>query len=535
MQLPESAAAVPVLTPQALGIAGFDAFRAVQVETLERIAESEARVILVQAPTGSGKSLIARAAGAVLEMPATYCSTTKQLQAQFCRDFPDAVELRGRSNYPTARGAFPVVTCEDCDWRKGRGCTWCGSREHCPYAIQKEKALQAPFAVLNTAYLLAEANHGGSFSGEERLLVIDEADTLESQLLETVCVRVSEYQQRRLGLPTPALTARPEDEDWSEWAARAAEAAGLEARHREREAESLREQGGDEYARAQRIARSWRSLATNLGRLADDLEEDRASWVRVDDERGLSFKPIFIRRHARRLLWRHAERFVLMSATIVDPQQFARDLGLQDDEWEWLELPSSFPKENRPVYYRPAGSMALRHRQASLPRLIAEMDAILDGCPGRALVHTHTYSLARQVIAGSRHRGRMLTYGAAGERERVLNAFTGPEGRDAVLVAPSMARGVDLPDDLCRCVIVLVVPKPYFGDARVRARLRAPDGQRWSAVQQIRELCQMTGRGVRHADDRCDTFILDEEFGRLWRSPSARRLFPAWWREAVVA
>ena len=102
MQLPEPASAPPILTPQALGIAGFDAFRAVQVETLARIAESEARVILVQAPTGSGKSLIARAAGAVLETPATYCSTTKQLQAQFCRDFQDAVELRGRSNYPTA-------------------------------------------------------------------------------------------------------------------------------------------------------------------------------------------------------------------------------------------------------------------------------------------------------------------------------------------------------------------------------------------------------------------------------------------------
>jgi Rad3-related DNA helicase len=117
----------------------------------------------------------------------------------------------------------------------------------------------------------------------------------------------------------------------------------------------------------------------------------------------------------------------------------------------------------------------------------------------------------------------------------VLSAFTGSEGRDAVLVAPSMARGVDLPDDLCRCVIVLVVPKPYFGDARVRARLRAMDGQRWSAVQQIRELCQMTGRGVRHPEDRCDAYILDEEFGRLWRSPYARRLFPAWWRETVVA
>ena len=99
--------ATPVLTPAALGIAGFDAFRPAQIAALERIAASEARVVMLQAPTGSGKSLIARAAGTVLGMHATYCSTTKQLQAQFCRDFQDAIELRGRAIYRTETGPFP--------------------------------------------------------------------------------------------------------------------------------------------------------------------------------------------------------------------------------------------------------------------------------------------------------------------------------------------------------------------------------------------------------------------------------------------
>src|SRR5207247_2054500 len=44
----------PTLTPAALGIDGFDAFRPAQIEALERIRESEARVIFLQAPTGSG-------------------------------------------------------------------------------------------------------------------------------------------------------------------------------------------------------------------------------------------------------------------------------------------------------------------------------------------------------------------------------------------------------------------------------------------------------------------------------------------------
>jgi Rad3-related DNA helicase len=332
MTQPSTALPAAFPSPADLGIAGFDAFRPAQKEALERIRESTARVIMVQAPTGSGKSLIARAAGAVLGMQATYCSTTKQLQAQFCRDFPDAVELRGRANYPTERGVFPVVTCEDCDWKRSRGCSWCTSKESCPYAIRKAQALEAPCAVLNTAYFLAEANHGGSFSDEERLLVIDEADTLEAQLLDTVGVKVNEHHLQRMRLTVPRLTAHPEQEDWSGWAAGAAELTRREAGELERAADRLRSAGGDAYTAAQRRARGWRALATGMDRMAADLAEDVHSWVRVEDERGLCFKPIFVRRYGRLLLWRHAGRFILMSATIVAPDQFARDLGLQDDE-----------------------------------------------------------------------------------------------------------------------------------------------------------------------------------------------------------
>jgi sigma54-dependent transcription regulator len=77
------------LTPSSLGIAGFDAFRPAQVAALERIAASEARVVMVQAPTGSGKSLIARAAGAVLGMSATYCSTTSACCGAGCSPRPN--------------------------------------------------------------------------------------------------------------------------------------------------------------------------------------------------------------------------------------------------------------------------------------------------------------------------------------------------------------------------------------------------------------------------------------------------------------
>jgi Rad3-related DNA helicase len=101
-----------------------------------------------------------------------------------------------------------------------------------------------------------------------------------------------------------------------------------------------------------------------------------------------------------------------------------------------------------------------------------------------------------------------------------------------VLVAPSMDRGVDLADDLCRVVVIAKVPFPYLGDRQVSARLHSPGGQTWYNVQTIRSIVQMTGRATRHSSDRSTSYILDSQFERQvwWKG---RQLFPGWWTDAL--
>jgi Rad3-related DNA helicase len=100
-----------------------------------------------------------------------------------------------------------------------------------------------------------------------------------------------------------------------------------------------------------------------------------------------------------------------------------------------------------------------------------------------------------------------------------------------VLIGPSLKRGVDLPGDLCEAIVILVAPRPDWGDERVRARAKAAGGDAWYDAESVRQLCQMTGRGVRHEADRCETYILDAEFSSLL---SRRRdMFPRWWLDAV--
>jgi Rad3-related DNA helicase len=92
-------------------------------------------------------------------------------------------------------------------------------------------------------------------------------------------------------------------------------------------------------------------------------------------------------------------------------------------------------------------------------------------------------------------------------------------------------RGVDLPDEQCRVVIIAKVPYPYLGDRQVNARLHSKGGQVWYNVQTVRSIVQMTGRGVRHEDDWCVSYIIDSQFNNLWSR--GRGLFPLWWKEAM--
>ena len=100
-----------------------------------------------------------------------------------------------------------------------------------------------------------------------------------------------------------------------------------------------------------------------------------------------------------------------------------------------------------------------------------------------------------------------------------------------VMLSPSFDRGVDLPGDQCRFIIVCKMPYLNLGDKQVAARLKAPGGDQWYVFKAIQTLMQMSGRGVRSETDHCDTYILDAQFnGLLART---RQYVPKWWMDAI--
>lgn len=564
-------------------------WRLYQPESVEFIVDrflSGAKFVQAQASTGAGKSLLAECVRRMLATSMIYVVSTRQLQDQLVdvrRGFPYAATLMGRRNYPTLD--FPErfradakwgdrITTEDCNKSTNHSCERCseddfevpglkcefchlanGGWRNCPYEVAKMRALISELPVLNYKYWLTEINGPGRFS-ERPFVTLDEADLIENELLDMVELTFTPRQLERLRIGVPEFKTKPDS--WVEWVQQTALPAMIGACE---DINDLVDSLGRNPARTSSESLQVRRQARTLNRQKEKLElvaqeMPKGAWVYDYDStprgsqrysRGVngeevgrvSFKPLHVDQFGREYLWRHANQFLLMSATLISGDQMAADLGMDDwDPANFLDVPSTFPVENRLVNVFKVARMTKSREAESWPVMAAMVDHILSTyhLNDRVLVHTVSYRWADYLtdyLSQRQPAARLLRYRNADERIEVLDRFK--RVPRSVLIAPSMERGVSLEDDQCRAVIVTKVPAPYLGDKRVSGRLNEPnkraEGESWYATQTIRSLVQSTGRHVRSETDFGTSWILDGEFDRLYRSYEG--WFPVSWSDGL--
>lgn len=549
---------------------------------IEAALENGYKVVFVSAPTGSGKTLIAESVRKFRGVRGIYTCTTKTLQHQVLEEFQYAKVLKGRSNYPTldnpqltaldcTKEKKRIPACQNCPgWSSGSSwgihgtddepdeeggfhCNWCHPWNNCPYQVAKREAGLARLAVLNTAYFLAETNYvrNSLFRGRE-LVLIDEADLLEEELMRFIEVTITARDRKLLGVGLPEK--KSVHESWVDWIA-------LEVIPAIKKVLGTVDLSPDLFGnpKVEEVRRKKRliELLQKVRSLLEQVEDEdgnteytlNSNWVYTgyekdwrtgnyppDDKVSVTFKPVHVRDYAPGFLWSKAKQFVLLSATLISPAQMAYDLGLEDDEWTVVEVPSSFPILQRPIIPKSVVSVSRKTEEQAIPLLVEASSEILEEHPDdRILIHSVSYRLTKELYFGLRNAGfagRLVTYLSSQEREAALSRYL--SASNGVLIAPSFDRGVDLPADDCRVIVVAKVPYLSLGDKQVSARLYGTGraGRVWYAVQAIRTLCQMTGRGMRSAEDWCRTYVLDRQFADLYSQN--RKLFPGWWADAIV-
>ncbi len=547
--------------------AQYEEFREGQWDAIKEVMEhlaSGVKVIMLSAPTGSGKTIIAEATRRLKDWrpgQAIYMCSTKTLQDQVLSDFKDyARTIKGRANYETLVPDVMADTCTSspadgpvcnrCPGASGREhwatggvegrstehCHWCHPTSACPYREAKAEARFSPLPVLNVAYFLNEtSNEFKSVFHGRGLVIIDEADGLEGELMRHVEYVSTPGNRRWLGITS--LPKKTVKDDWKRWLN---EDVMPPLMRREARAKGVldRARGGSSGDIDPALIKNMNRINNQIDSVVNVLNQmgGEHEWVlsgykgKAMADAYLTFKPVRVAPMAHKALWNRGGQFILMSASFVSGEQTASDLGLADGEWAMVEMESTFPIERRPVFVEPVVEMTHKTKDTAWPLMIEAINEKIDAHPDvRILIHTKSYALTDAIFRASGN-SRLMTYRSSRERESALEKFK--RTPDAVMLAPSFERGVDLPHDLCRVIMVVKTPWPNRGDTQVQKRQRGRGGAQWYAVETIRSIIQMTGRGMRSAEDECVTYIMDRTFLGLWKE--WKRLFPAWWKDALV-
>src|SRR5262245_37638479 len=305
------------------------------------------RVLLIEAPPGVGKSHVATTL-ARWSGDAYLLTSQKLLQDQYEREFGAELALvKGRDNYVCERyhGA-PVPTSRGMCRRPG------GPVCACPYVRAKQTALNAPIFCTNTAYFATLRHWHAEQLRRRRLLIVDEAHNLESQLVGVFTARFTHDEMRAwFGGPLPRLPAADDYRPLLGAHVERLEASAAEVRRR---LEALRppERPDDLFLampptrEEQELMEQRDVLEAALARITWFLDAGDREWiVRYPDRPAaeLALVPLTVASMARDLFAECAQVTVLSSAYLGHRTVLAEYFGLEEDVMRVCATGSPFP------------------------------------------------------------------------------------------------------------------------------------------------------------------------------------------------
>ena len=196
---------------------------------------------------------------------------------------------------------------------------------------------------------------------------------------------------------------------------------------------------------------------------------------------------------------------VMMSATIGEPRSYLAMLGTQNARYN--RIASVFSYQKSPIYFTHKNRINQKNVQEKIPLLAEYLRRIMDKHPRvSGVVHTGSYWLGQQVWEQlpSKHQGRIRLYGGTQEK---INALSYLEDSNTLVMGPSLLEGIDLREDLSRLQVFLKVPYPGISNNLTREKMKHyPNWYKWKTEISVR---QGVGRSVRSEEDWAVTYFLD--------------------------
>ena len=512
------------------------------LKKLDAAINSGYKKIIISAPTGIGKSYIAKTiANSIANSMSTsfIVTSTKQLQDQYVKDFPNMKSIKGMGNFAcyqlmdlekidTVQKAMKKnLTCNkgQCTSRIGKKsvdtCNYKSEKDEnsderqCIYYKQKTEGLKFPQTILNYALYFQLKKFQASSQGVLRDIgVFDEAHAIENEIV------------RFLGLDI--------------WAGYLSDAGIAPSRYRLddiseiiRLLDDLREEYGrilmDMETRSilpenANKAQNYSRLLKRFNQIVDVrkmIDSDRDNFVIQTPEndiggnfRKISIVPIEINTFAEGYF--DSKIQVFLSATI-DNENFSNSLGI--DDCAFIDMSKSpFAKENRTIEFLNVRQLNKSSPPEDIIAVINRMGLLLEKHQTeRGLILTSSkkrcFDILKYLPKDQRKRIQ-ITHSENEDGSTIEEILQAHKNTDnGILLSSSLWQGIDLKDDLSRFQIIEKCPYLYLGDKRVM--IKKTRDQNWYRYQTIVKLLQGFGRSIRSETDHAATYVLDGAVQKL--------------------
>jgi Rad3-related DNA helicase len=268
--------------------------------------------------------------------------------------------------------------------------------------------------------------------------------------------------------------------------------------------------------------------------IISDIKKENYEVVKVE------LKPLDVSPYCKDVFDK-CSKTLIMSATILNSKEFCRTVGLNYEDVKVIQVPSSFPVQNRPIHSLNIAYLNLNNLQ--LPEIKSRITKTIDDIMTihrnhKGIIHTTSYeqlNFIKENISENNAK-RLVETNPNIERDEVIahhvisNSYNNNNNNSpTVLISPSLYTGIDLKDDLSRFQIIVKVPYPNLNDKWIAAKMQKD--KEWYYWQTALRLVQAYGRSVRSKEDWAKTYILDSAFTCFIKKNG--NILPDWFKQAV--
>lgn len=483
------------------------------------------KFIILDLGTGVGKSAIgitiSRYFNRIKSWNSYFLTTQKILQDQYMNDFggpkqQDLKCIKGAENY-TCSSSTAALSCGYVRSIPGFEEEHPHCMHSCAYKVAKNVFLMSNFSLTNYSYFLKQTFHDVDVP-KRNLLILDEGHNIDSEISNVIDIELNSNVLKNIGIDMPEFKSKSDIMPWIKEVAKPM----INVHVKEIEAK-LEKKENKKNATYLSDFSFWDKVNCKLKKFLQIYEP--SNWVcnyiyNKDFGSIVNYKPIDISQYSKDLLFSLADHVIIMSATIVNFDNFTRSLGIDKNDCLYISEESPFPYENRPIFYFPIANMGYKTIDQDLPKSIEFLKEVLEEHnKDKGVIHCSSYKITNFIKENLKDK-RLLIQDNKNKNEILEYHKTTKE--PTVLVSPSMNEGVDLKDDLSRFQVLMKLPFPHLGDELVKARKEKWSW--WYNFETIKTIVQSVGRSVRNEEDKAVTYIIDTNFE--WFLKYNKKTFP---------